>query len=199
MALGPAQVHPHEHLGEVGCVDAAGPGADRHDGVALVVLTAEQSAHLELPDVLLEACQLALGLVHGVLVGLLRGHLDERLEVLDAAVHGEHPVALGVGAGERGGDLLRLVGVVPQVGGGCLLLQLGDPCAEGVEVGDAAHGVHRRAQFLDLLREVNSHDATAYGRTTMGPYAAGLAPTLTWPSARDRSTAVRGWRRPAAP
>ena len=60
-------------------------------------------------------------------------------------------------------DLLRLVGVVPQVGRGGLLLEVVDRPREHVEVGDPAHGVHRRAQFLDLLREVNSHVATAYG------------------------------------
>ena len=100
-------------------------------------------------------------------------HLDERLEVVDAA----RPCASTRSRSELArlsarGHLLRLVGVVPQVGGGCLLLQLGDPHAEGVEVGDAAHRVHRRAQFLDLLREVNSHEATAYGSRPMGPFAA---------------------------
>src|SRR5665647_320006 len=34
----PAQVHPHEHLGEVRRIDTAGAGADRDDGLALVVL-----------------------------------------------------------------------------------------------------------------------------------------------------------------
>ena len=36
--LGPARVHPHQHLGEVGGVDATGARADRHDRLALVVL-----------------------------------------------------------------------------------------------------------------------------------------------------------------
>ena len=42
MALGPAQVHPQEHLGPVGRLGAAGAGADRQDRGALVVLAGEQ-------------------------------------------------------------------------------------------------------------------------------------------------------------
>jgi hypothetical protein len=86
--LGPAQVHPHEHLGEVGRVDAAGAGADRHDRLALVVLTGEQRPDLELTDVLLQRGELALGLGHRFRVAAVLGpHLDEGFEVLDALIH----------------------------------------------------------------------------------------------------------------
>ena len=89
VALGPAQVHPHEHLGEVGGVDATGAGADRDDGLALVVLPRQQGADLELADVLLQGREVALGLVERGGVVLLLAHLDEGLEVLDARVHAE--------------------------------------------------------------------------------------------------------------
>ena len=42
MALGPAQVHPQEHLGPVGGFGAARAGADRQQGVATVVLATEE-------------------------------------------------------------------------------------------------------------------------------------------------------------
>jgi hypothetical protein len=42
VALGPAEVHPKEHLGPVGGFRAAGPGADRQERRTLVVLAGEQ-------------------------------------------------------------------------------------------------------------------------------------------------------------
>ena len=42
VALGPAEVHPEEHLGPVGRLGAAGAGADREDRAALVVLAGEE-------------------------------------------------------------------------------------------------------------------------------------------------------------
>ena len=42
MALGPTQVHPQQHLGPIGGFGAAGARADRQQGVALVILAAEE-------------------------------------------------------------------------------------------------------------------------------------------------------------
>jgi hypothetical protein len=42
MALGPAQVHPEEHLGPVGRLGATGPGADHQQGAPLVIFPAEE-------------------------------------------------------------------------------------------------------------------------------------------------------------
>ncbi len=50
VALGPAQVHAQQHLGEVGGVVSARTRADRDDRGALVVLAVEQGLHLELVD-----------------------------------------------------------------------------------------------------------------------------------------------------
>jgi hypothetical protein len=48
--LGPAQVHPQQHLGPVLGVGAAGARAHRDDGIAGVVLAAEQPCLLELAE-----------------------------------------------------------------------------------------------------------------------------------------------------
>jgi hypothetical protein len=45
---GPAGVHAHQHLGEVGRVHAARPGSDGDQRLASVVLAGEEGAHLEL-------------------------------------------------------------------------------------------------------------------------------------------------------
>jgi hypothetical protein len=42
MPLGPAEVHPQEHLGPVGRFGAAGAGTDRQQSAALVVFAGEE-------------------------------------------------------------------------------------------------------------------------------------------------------------
>ncbi len=60
LALGPAQVHAHEHLGPVLRFGAAGAGMDGDDGVARVVLAGEQRLGLELFDQRLQRVDLFL-------------------------------------------------------------------------------------------------------------------------------------------
>ena len=55
VTLRPAQIHPHQHLGEVRRVDAAGLGADGDQGFALVVLAGQQGTDLLRVDLLLQA------------------------------------------------------------------------------------------------------------------------------------------------
>ena len=86
--LGPARVHPHQHLGEVRGVDATGAGADGDQRLAGVVLAGEQGADLERLDGLLDPGQLALGVGERVGVALLLAELDHDLEVVDAAAGG---------------------------------------------------------------------------------------------------------------
>ena len=56
--LGPAQVHPQQDLGPVLGVGAAGAGVDGDDGVAGVVLAAEQARLLELGEAPLDRAEL---------------------------------------------------------------------------------------------------------------------------------------------
>jgi hypothetical protein len=63
MALvGPAEVHPEQHLGPVGGLGPAGSRADREDRRASVVLTGEQQRRPLAPEVGLEGRGLALEL-----------------------------------------------------------------------------------------------------------------------------------------
>ena len=75
--LGPAQVHPQQHLGEVGGVDAAGLGADGDQRLARVVLAGQQGADLERVDRLAQRGQLGVGLGDGARVVLVLGQLVE--------------------------------------------------------------------------------------------------------------------------
>ena len=82
MPLGPAEVHPEEHLGPVGCLGAAGAGADREKGAALVVFTREEQGGPLPGEVRLEGRRLAVQL-RGELG--IRGFFDE-LERRDQVV-----------------------------------------------------------------------------------------------------------------
>ncbi len=68
MPLGPAQIHPHQVLGEVGGVGAARLGVDRDEGLAFVVLPGQEGTHLELVDLLAQGREVALRLGAGRLV-----------------------------------------------------------------------------------------------------------------------------------
>jgi hypothetical protein len=50
--------------------------------------------------------------------------------------------------------LLGVVGVVPEVGSGGLLLELGDVCAQAIDIDHLTDIPEGRAQCLDLVAEV---------------------------------------------
>ena len=154
VALGPPGVHPHQHLGEVGGVHAAGAGADRDDRLAGVVLPGEEGADLELVHQLVQLLQLGLVLGGGFLVALLGGHLDHQAEVLEAALQLVVAVQVGLQRREASGHPLCVGLVVPQVRHRDLLAEVGDLPAHVVEVQDGTDGLHRRLELLDLGVEV---------------------------------------------
>ena len=163
--LGPADVHPHQHLGEVGGVDAAGPGTDGQQGVADVVLTGEQRADLERLDELVEPRELVLGLGQRLGVALLLRHLDHQAEVVEAAAEAGEAVELTLEEREPAGHAGGVGLVVPQVGSGDLLPEIGDLGAHRVQVEHLLDGVHRRLELLDLGVDVGAcHKAKATGR-----------------------------------
>ncbi len=122
VGLGPPQVHAHELFGEVAGVGAAGARADRDDAVAFVVFAREQGAHLQLVDGLADGGEFGENLGVGARVVLVPGELEEDLDVVHAPVQAGELVELGLDVGQAGGDLLGVLGVVPQsgVGGGGL-------------------------------------------------------------------------------
>ena len=128
--LGPAQVHAHEHLGEVGGVDAAGLGADRHQRLAGVVLAREQRADLEALDVVAQLGALGVGVGERPdpigPAALLLGQLVEHGQVVEAAAQLLDAAQVALGVREPAVDLLRGLGVVPQVRAPGLLGQVRD-------------------------------------------------------------------------
>ena len=138
MPLRPAQVHPQEHLGPVGGLGAAGAGADRQDGGALVVLAGEQERGALAGEVLLEGRGVAveLGLELGVagFVGQLEGRLRGRRRASARPRQVVDLLAQAVGFAE---DLLGAALVVPEPGLLGQRLELGDARFLRLEVKDA--------------------------------------------------------------
>jgi hypothetical protein len=80
----PAQVHALQVPGEVLRVRAAGLGVDRDQRLAVVVLAVQQSADLELVDLLAQPGEVASRLVPGGLVVLVVGKPEQYAGVVEA-------------------------------------------------------------------------------------------------------------------
>src|SRR5262249_37533539 len=136
-ALAPAEVHAEQHLRPVLRLEAARAGVDLDDRVPRVVLAAEQLGELERGELALDLLDLPGELGERLGITLL-GELQEDLRLVHAL-----PLALeaGDGAEHRGGlaaDGLRLLGVVPESGGGRLLAQLAGAALQTGEVKGAS-------------------------------------------------------------
>ena len=137
MALGPAEVHPEQHLRPIGGLRTAGTGADRHEGVAVVVFAAEQQVSPSHGILGLEVARLAGNVVEDALVGLFLGEVEElerglcpRLEV---APEGQLlSQTLGLAQDSLGGAL-----IVPESGHTYLGVETREAALLGGEVKDA--------------------------------------------------------------
>jgi hypothetical protein len=124
VALRPAEVHPEEHLRPVRCLRAAGPGADREDRAALVVLTGEEQGRPLPGEIGLEGRRPAVELRGQLGVAGLLDELEGREEVVGAALEAAPKLDLGTEIACLAKDLLRAALVVPEPGFGCQRLEL---------------------------------------------------------------------------
>ena len=123
-------------------------------------------------------------------VGLGLGQLEQHAGVVEPGPQPLQPVDLACDVGQPGGDLLRARLVVPEVGRGRLLLQLGLVPAQPVEIEHALDVAQGGVEGLELFGEVGSgHDVktTPPGRFT-GRAVAGRAHF----AGRDLQPAQRG-------
>jgi hypothetical protein len=156
----PAQVHPQQHLGEVGGVDPAGLRADGDHRLPLVVFAGQQGTDLLGLDLLAQGDELRLGL--GVGLRVLVAELEHHLQVVQALPEVFDPLQLGLGVGQPAGDLLRVLLVVPQVGGAGRLGQLVDGALQPLDVHDRFDTGKGGVQGLDRSRVVEIHSTSAY-------------------------------------
>ncbi len=170
--LGPAQVHAHEHLGEVGGVDAARLGPDRDQRLALVVLARQQRADLQRGDLLPQLRPIGVGVGGGGRVRLVLGELVEHRQVIEPAPQVLQTPQLALGVREAAGDLLRGLLVVPQVGLARLVGQVGDLGAQPGEVGHRLDALQSGGELLEVGCSVGVHNAPGYAVSSA---AAGMA------------------------
>ena len=163
--LGPAGVHPHQHLGEVRRVDPTGAGADRHERLARRRTHRRAGCGPRAPRRSSGPWPARPRRRPGSrCVALLAAELDHDLEVLEPAGQRGDAVDLALEGREASGHAGGVVLVVPEVGRGDLLAEVGDLGAHGVEVEHLLDGVHGRLELLDLGVEVGScHKGQDYG------------------------------------
>jgi hypothetical protein len=177
--VGPAEVHPEEHLGPVRRFRAAGAGADRQDRRVLVVLAREEELGPLPVEVVLEGRAIAVTLGGELRITRFLDELAERLELRGPFEQTAPPCDVGPEAVSLAEDALRDALVVPEAGCAGQCLELGEPSRPCGEVKDAprstgsarpGRGRRQRPSVSDL--EILEQDRTeldeAEGRLAPG-------------------------------
>jgi hypothetical protein len=110
------EVHAQQHLGPVGGLGAAGPGADRQDGVLGVVVAREQEEGSLALELHAEGIGLALEVCERLGIGRLREEIQQLFEVDGALLERSPEGDLVAQALGLAGDLLGGTLVVPEAG-----------------------------------------------------------------------------------
>ncbi len=199
VTLGPPQVHAQSISAK--SVASSPPAPER------IVTTAERSSYSPSRSVCtsswltdsVDLGELLAGLVGGVLVVHLHRELDEHVEVVEAPLDGGDARELGLTVAQRARDLLRLVGVVPQVGGAGLLAEAGDLGGERVDVHHGLDVGEGGADGLDVGGKIEiEHDSPDYrgcgDRPRRQRSSCGSGPWSTGPPCSSRSARVRSSR-----
>jgi hypothetical protein len=127
MALRPPEVHPEEHLGPVGSFRAAGPGADREQCRAIVVLAGEQQRRALPLEVCGECLAIPIQFCNELRVIRLFDQLDQRLQLLGPAQQVTPQADFGFETVGLAQDLLRAAAVLPESWRECQGVELIDP------------------------------------------------------------------------
>ena len=120
-----------------------------------------------------------------------------RLTSSSRSLERDETVDLALQVGEPAGDPGRVVLVVPEVGGGHLLAQIGDLDAHAVEVEHLLDGVHGRLELLDLGLEVGAcHEEQHYAvlRAEVALSPGGRRPARRTTAVAARRAAIAIWR-----
>jgi hypothetical protein len=81
----------------------------------------------------------------------------QQADVVQAAAQLLHPAQVALQVGQLGGERLRGLDVVPEVGRGGLLLELGHLATQPVDVEDSLDGPQGRVELVQDDGEVSGH------------------------------------------
>jgi len=178
VALGPAEVHPEEHLGPVRGLRAAGAGADRQDGGPLVVLAVEEQLGPLAAEVALERGALAIKLGAQIRVVRLLEELGGRFEIPGAGQETVPQLDLGSEAIGLAKDFLGSTLIVPEPGFAGQRLQLGEASFSCRKVKDAPRSTGSAPPGRGRLRRpsVSGLEILEQDRTELDESEGRLAP-----------------------
>ena len=167
MTLGPTQVHPQQHLGEVSRVDATSLRTDGDDRLTLVILPGQQGANLESVDLLAKLGCLARRLRQGLRVIAISCELQQNLDVLDARTQPLQALDLSLQGRQPRSHPLSVLLVIPQVRGGHLFLEVRDLGLFGLGVENIFDRGQGCVELLDsMLKVYQCHVSQLYRGTT---------------------------------
>src|SRR5918999_2382446 len=144
-ALGPASVHPGEHLGPILGVHAPLARVYGEDGVALVVLPGEEPCHLLFLEHPLDPPQLLLDLREEISVFV--GELEQLPGVGEAPAQALQKLDASLDPREAGRDLLGLLRIIPEA-------RAAHPLAELRSLAPQALNVEERLQFREAFLQL---------------------------------------------
>ena len=136
--LGPARVHAQQHRGPVLALGAAGAGVNLQIGIEAVGLARQQRFQLAPRDFLLQRLQRVLGLGHHACIVLGFAEFDHADIVLELALDLADASERILQRGALLHQLLRLLGIVPEIGVFGELVQLGQARSGLFDVKDAS-------------------------------------------------------------
>jgi hypothetical protein len=179
VALGPAEVHPEQHLRPIRCLRATGAGADRQDGGSVVVLAGEQQLGSLAGELGLEVLGLPIGFRLELRIAGLGGQLDRGLEVRCTREQPVPELEIGAQAVGLAQDILCRPTVVPEARLRRARVELGQSSLFAGEVKDAPRSIgsapagrgRARRPLVALDPQVLEED-----RTELDQPQGGLAP-----------------------
>ncbi len=136
--LGPARIHAQQHRGPVLALGAAGAGVNLEIGVEAVGLAAQQRLELAARDVLLQGFQRGLGFRHHAFIVLGLAEFDHADIVFELALDLADAAKRILQRGSLLHQLLRFLGIVPEIGIFGELVQLGEARRGCIDVKDAS-------------------------------------------------------------
>ena len=164
MLFGPADIHPHQHLGPVGGVHSAGTGPDGDDGLALVIFAGEERPDFHRLEVLAQLLELRVGLGQFVVAPFFGGQLVEHREVVEPLPQLLDAAQLTLGVRQLTGDLLGVRLVVPKMRVGRLVLELFDTTAKPLDIEHPLHRGQGGVEGGDIGLTVRIHGSSGYRR-----------------------------------